>query len=848
MTTLGSKLLSSSGGAWVGFFAASGNQFAQNLAGTLVAPSDGWITGIGAFMRVASGTPTLYLAAWHSGDGSAPGNLLGRTGLITVSGSGSNHEGAIAAVSTLGGGADNQGAIRVKAGWKLFFGGTIQSGDIDVLATTILATNYEYWHRTPGAVLPTDPFAHTSNPDSAYRFAIYAEFTPDSAPNAPVSLSPADAGTFAGTLPVFSGTFSDADTGSPTLDKISAYEFEVQDNADQSPLWTGAGATFLAGTNEQTSGNYSAVYNGSALSPGDVLRWRTRTADLSGLWGAYSAWRTLTLQAAGPQVAITSPLADAKIDGPSGEIDWSGTYTHATSTSSTHVQVRVLSGTQVYRESPEIAKVVSHNASFTITDTEAALGTLGAGLALSVQIRAKAGGVWGEWSTARAFTTNAIPTVPASLQPPAGSIATSYPKLTFVSSDADDTEGTDVEWEIEITRPDLTVHTYTTTNWDATAGEAYLQLSVTHVPNTGLYRWRARARDISASDGYSAWSEPVTFTYATGLTVTITSPTEGQVLTTATPTFTFTISAGTVTYRRLWLYEKDTTTLRYDSGVLTGAGGITPDAGVLLNAASYDAVIWAANDSAVEGTSLRREFSVSFAAATGPAGLTLATYSHPRDPEPTSVLVSWQPTDVPYDQFTGYAVRRWDDGAAQNTGRLLKIITQPQQTRYLDAAIPASQRQRYAVSVLKKDGTESALVAGSIDLDLSVVVIQSATSPDQRVVLRWKPATIRGTPEQEAETLTTWGSSGKPVVVFGGGVRSVIEGSFTLLSDDYGTRQEHFAAGDALYRAQEPVIFRDERNRLFGVLRQWDWEQFDNKDTIRLRVEEIAYVEGVSAA
>lgn len=854
MTTLGNKTLT---GGLSASTVSTGVQYGvSRLTGSLpnggAAPltmtQNGWLTTLGGRVKVASGSNSIYWAVWL---GESPTTLLARTATVAVDTNDANREGGVAWTAT-----EHDSALRLTSGQILTLGLKAETGDPVLLsyigsATTGPLVNPTYT-RHIGAGLPGDPFAPSVTAQVPYRAAIYAEFTANSAPNAPTSLSPANLASVKADAVTFGGTFSDPDTGAPTYDALWAYEFEVRDANTLTDLWSGPSALFLANVAQQEAGSFTQAYAGTTLTGGQDIEWRARCYDIHHEPGAWSAWRTIAIALNGV-VVMTAPTG--KVDGPTDEIGWAGTYTHVGSLAATTLQLRVIKNDVVYLEGAEFAKAITSGASWTAAySADGGIGLLGQGLALGVQARAKdSDGNWGRWSVPLAFSTNAIPTVPAALEPQSGDSATERPTLSWASrdTDADDIEGTDVQWTVEITRPDTTVHTYTATAYDTTTGRASLAMTGTHMPTYGIYSWRVKADDLSASDGESDWSTPALFSYQDGIVVSVSAPTDGQALATLTPAVTFSISAGSIVQRRLTLYLPGSNTAIYDTGIETsGANTFTVPAGVLFNTQSYDAVVWARNDDTPipeEGTSARRRFAVSFATPATPQGVSISEYALPGSPEPTAALLSWQRTDLPLDQFGGYQISR--KRASDSTPTTLLILGNPHQTRWIDLFAPADGSITYTVTTLRKLGngqtTAASASSASIDLALSVVVITSTGADQRSAVLRWKPASRRGSYEQPKEKYVTWGADGVPIVAFGSGTAENVDDQFTIIGDEQATRDAHFQNLRELYKLRIPVCYRSEQTRFFGIIEEFRWEISDNKIVVWLRVEQTAFKEGL---
>lgn len=856
--TIGTKLTAASG-AW--HVVAVNEQRALGDP-AWIAPSAGWITRLGVWARDTSNIQDgrLYLAVWAVTGAGEPGTLLGRTGPIPVSiaNAGASAEGAIVSSHASQGGPLT--AIRVTAGQALRPGFRVDSRFVEIAAPTG-SVNLTHHRRVVASGYPTDPFlpAATVTEPAA---GIWFEFIPDTAPNVPTGQLPAAGAAVNPLTPTLEAAFTDDDTAAPTSDKIREYQIEVRDATTLADLWSGPAATFAASASERTAARFSRVYAGTALTGGRVIQVRERVADDPLLYSAWAAWRTVTINALG-QVDVSTSSPNGKVETDPALIVWGAKWHHPQGYSTDRVQVRILESGVVLKLGAEVTKAIASSAlpgtAFTITAAEAGIGKLDPD-AYTYQVRGRAvtGGQWSPWSAERVFSVNAPPTVPVNLQPPSGAASTTRPLLEFESADpdADDVEGVDVVWNVEITTPGGVTTVYQTAVYDAARGVASLQTTSTHLATTGVYTWRARGHDVSAGTlGASAWSPSQTFTYTTGPVATITSPANGATVTTSTPTIAFTVSGGTMASFLARLYVKDATRVLYESArVVSGTGLWTVPAGVLKNNTAYDAAIVARDTLNNDGASLRQAFTVAYTAPVAPPSVNATPYQNAGDPEPTSMLLTWGPGSYPPGEHAGWRIYRRAAGDPVEDATLVRRIESVVQTRWLDHHAPMDGPQTWGVTQLRRVGLEtleSPPVEITAELDFRGIALAAVTDGgSRRAVLYWEAGTSRATLaaawEDDDDTVVTWGSDGLGVPLRRTGVTPEKRSysGVLLRSDAWGDADAHRDTLVALKQRKDILSVRSRREpRMWGTLTSLSITREGDGYSVDVEIIERYYVE-----
>lgn len=844
----------------------------------LTMPEAGWADGMGIWAGKNSNldaNSVFRLALWDASTG-VPGSLIDFTPEMAALSQGrSNLQATLL----------NKGLL--VAGRPLALGFVVNRNGALAFSynTTISATFVQAFRNGGGAVNPTHPFEAGSTiteTPGIQPAAIFLNYTPNSAPNAPINIAVQGVTTpgpiLSTVTPTFTFTFSDPDKTAGRAEKVQRYEFRLKNADTGETIWPPSGsptaAQFTATTAEQAAASITRAYPGAtatspALVSGGDYTVEIRTQDLAGAWGAYSAPFAFSIADIGA-VSVADGTPSGKIDTVTSAISYTARWNHPDGTATSHVQVEVLQGGATWRLGAEVAKIVASaalpGAAFTITAADAGIGELPRGEDFTYRVRARASGIWTDWSAQRAFTTNAPPTMPVPVSPADGEVVTSPPLLSWLSSDpdADDIMGADVVWTLRLTRPSpLSVLTFQhpadAMSFDGELSLASFQLTATHVPNTGTYVWEVLADDLSASAvqadyGKSAWSDPAQFSLATGPQPTLDLP--AATVNTVSPLYRWTVVNGPSVAYRVVVYLAGTTTRVWDSQRVDSTSlDVVQPAGFLRNGTSYDVqvTVWTAAEQ--QGTSMRRRFAVTFTAPAAISGLTATEYRAQRDPEPTTIALSWNQTVLPAGEFQGYIVRRRFEGETPDAAIILAGITNPAQSRWWDFHAPPGVGLIYSVSQLRRSGSGpgNPIVEGpqtdvSTRLDLGVIVIATTRNPGvERVVITYEPVDIGDTPRQNTQPYVAWGSENIPTMISTPGTQDVFRITGTLETDGNVTQQQLYASLKSIIRAQAIVSFRYERERIFGKLFNPSLNpgtEFD-PDTVSFEVQQTNFQEGL---
>lgn len=780
-------------------------------------PENGWLTAIGILGGKDVGQPNLtWRGALYTTDGASLLQRITFTGPLTVSNAMSyGGDGALLSQSLTG--------VQLSAGVKYGFAFGVSGGNfrygMKAAALSPTGVSDYYFHRRnlASGSTPTDPFGATSITNQG-AMDMWVAYDANVAPTTTFSTM-LPSGTVTDPTPSFFGDWSDANAA--VGDTPNEYQIQLRQVGTSSLKWN---STYGFSSTEKTAKQFSRSYEGTALTSGTSYEWRYRVSDQFGAWSDYSAWKTITLTGAGAvNVSAGTPTGKQETQTPG---PWTGVWTHTSALSTNAVQLRVFNQgqsklTAPIRISPTITKTVANNGTISITWAEAAFANLAWGSQLVYNIRARAtDGIWSEWSADRAFTINASPTTPTLLAPANGSVTTVRPLLQARSTDADDTVGTGFVVTAHIRNSAGTQLQQRGMTLNGTTGIWEYQTTAVDLASFATYTW-----DVDATDGTvtTPLSSRQSFVYADGPAVTVTSPTELQVLTTNTPTITYTQNQTQVSHA-LDLYLWDTVNgVRGDrvywvdltaQAAAAGAGGsFAIPAGVLHDGYSYAAVVTSVNNLGLSGT-LQRRFSVDFPTEPAPTGLDVSPILVGNDVAPSAIMLSFNPYPGSYT-FRGTAIYRRVAGQSFAQAELLNNPLASGQTAFVDYYPRSGVTYTYSVVYLLTQGTddtESAPAEADAGVTLKHVVLNSATAGGVHAGLRYgQPLQIDH--DRQRVELSPWGQK-LPRAFEGDYHRHIFTGTFDLQDDRYSTGADDLADIHTLHDDHPLVVYRD----WFGTL------------------------------
>jgi hypothetical protein len=447
--------------------------------------------------------------------------------------------------------------------------------------------------------------------------------------------------------------------------------------------------------------------------------------DVFGTWSAWShadavAWSDFLVADAGIVTLDGTPTGRVTDTTP----DFQGRYHNVLGTAADRVQIQLYANGLLILTSPEITKAVSSSALpgtlFTITAAESAFGTLASGVAYQYRIRARTAlPAWSDYSALRSFNTNAKPTTPTNIQvanQSSGAVVTDYPLVTLQTTDAD---GDALTVSLRIKDSGGTVlftrsMTFDATLFGGTGGYKYQTTS------TDLATYATYKLDASATDGdlTSAQSAETSFVYAQGPVVTVTSPTADQVITTDTPTFTWTVTDQQK--ERIRVYRQDDGSLVYDSTQLVDTGNSFPmPPNILANETDYYVTVQIEDSNPLTGTSAARNFRLEYVAPATVVGFVALPDLAMFDASASVVRTQWVPVETDASEFEGYIIKSRNAGQPYSVATVRVEFTNQAQSVWIDTTPVSGVELIYSI--------EQRVRESSIDV-LSSVPAESATT------------------------------------------------------------------------------------------------------------------------
>jgi hypothetical protein len=618
----------------------------------------------------------------------------------------------------------------------------------------------QFRDKTGVATPPTSFGSYT--PSTQGVMSIYALCHENDAPEVPINRSIANLDTL---TPTFSADFRDNNGAfggvNDSGDYMRTYRIQVRDASSGTLIWNPA--PFSASSGERAANHFSRIYAGTTLTRGNAYEWRTLVTDHFAASSDWSTWLSFTIPAGGTVTAGPTPTGkqDTFTPGP-----FTGKWTHATSLAMTHVQVRIKRSGTVVRASGDIdiadvASSASPGTTFSTTWASTGFANLPSG-SYTFELRGKASDTnYSGWSNGIAFTVDYAPSVPTFLHPDK-TVVTTYPFITVLVNDTDDTTGTGLIVKVEIMDATGTVlQTRTMTPLGAFTAEANFgyQTVAADVPAFGVYRYRAYAFDGFLYSGGTTVeasaqrSIEATFTYADGPDITAMSPAEGGTVIVGNPTFTWTCT--TQTQFKLRLYNGGVLIFQTNGGAWANSTqqSYTIASGYIHNADNLRWEIEVGDSLGLTAVSTAN-FTVAFTPPADVAGFQVVPMAIGTDPWPTALRGDWeQSLEV---GFVAYAIYRSD------LTDPLFYFTSVYDTAFLDFTPVSGFDYVYTVKVIAEVGTDeisSLGVQAEGRVDLGGIVISSVLDPQ---TVRTALASVQSqdhTRQGTESTYKRWGDS-----------------------------------------------------------------------------------------
>lgn len=385
---------------------------------------------------------------------------------------------------------------------------------------------------------------------------------------------------------------------------------------------------------------------------------------------------------------------------------------------------------------------------------------------------------------------------------------------------------------------------------NASANRWEYQTTALDLPYFESHIWSAFGDDGHLSGTSSATA---TFVFAEGPTVSVTTPTEAQVLASSSVTVSWTVTSGgpQVKYR-VRLYADNGTTPIYDSGMLTSTATthVIPS-GYVRNDTQYDLTVTVENAVPLQGSSTIRNFSIDYVDPDPVANVQVVAISHATDPWPTAIRISWDQTSYATPTWQEYTLTRRAASGPDQTEIILARLTSPSQTAYVDQAPASGIAYTYGLKQVVIQGLDtlsSVAVEGSATVNLGGVVLSHATQGGTyRTVLRVAERTHE---RQHQEAVYHPVSGNGPLTIRNKTRYWEVDIVAKLIGDDAATaaeRRSEIEALDALSPVPTVCYRDDEQRKLFlklTPLRVAD--ELPDWFTLRLRGRQEFYQEGVS--
>lgn len=398
----------------------------------------------------------------------------------------------------------------------------------------------------------------------------------------------------------------------PVTDNFASYQLQVRRVSDAAIMWdTG---TVLFGGGGTTATSVDVVYAGSALSIATAYEWRVRATKVSGWQSSYTAWQSFTPQIAPNAPTITAPTANQVID--TLTPTFTGTYNQGNGSVEDAFQYRIRQNNVLIYQSGDVSAAIATGQVYGTSNSGSTPSTAPAlqwGTNYTIDMRSKDDNAqYSAWTSQRAFSTNAAPTSPTNLSPNGSVTGDTTPTLSWQHNDPNGDAQTEVEielWE--------TVSTDPVTGYDpkqlSQSGQTHTVTETLEDNPATEYSWRVRTMGTSGP-GYGPWSAVATFTVSEVPTVTLTAPTQSEVLAAPSYLVEWTFTGGTQQDYRVIVYADDNTTIVYDSGVVAGEDeeALIPS-GFLRNNNTYYVQVLARDTVNVQGESSRVMVTTSWA-------------------------------------------------------------------------------------------------------------------------------------------------------------------------------------------------------------------------------------------
>lgn len=794
--------------------------------------------------------PRVALAIWATDAAAAPDTLMARTAEFTTGtymldqADGTSYT------------RDLQTTAKLRSGKRYALGFVASDAQfgygVQPLANLPAGESGDVYRRTvAGGPTPQDPFGYTSIGSGTGWIAVWVDYEANVAPNIPTSTTPSNGASVSTLTPTFTGLFRDDNETLPNGlagDSLASVQIQVRLAGTTALLWN---VTYNASSAERAARQFSAVYAGSPLATGNQYEWRARVFDQFGAASGWTnepntgqAWDTFLTSAGYVTNDTGTPTGKQETQTPG---PFTAVWHTATATNATAAQIEIVNTTTggVVRSSSMIplSPPVANGGTISVSWAQTGFAPLDWGGQYGWRIRVDdASTATSNWTSTRAFTTNAVPTIPTLIYPDNGAATSARPELIAFSTDADDLAGGEHVVTARIKDSAGAVLQTRAMTYDAVTQTFRYQTTTTDLPTPGTYRWDAYAYDGTVYSsgntvlGAAALSTEVTFVYESGPVVTNVSPANNAQINTNTPLYTWSVT-GQVR-KRVRVYDAAVTSgtelMIYDSGQISDAiQSFRQPAGYLQDDGRYYRVVEVWNASNQRGTSAPAYFTVEYSQAGTITNFTASAHRARFDVNPTSVLLSWDPTTYTAGQFNSYIITRrastetlFDpDDLVKGENRRIAVITSPSQTTFVDYLPASGVEYTYGISQIIEISDDLYIRSPISRVTLSVafeetVICDARQGGARRIVLAARrDRTI--TRNREQRIVTPWNTS-KPVIFRTNRWYREISGEFQIVGDTPADVQEQIAEIEKLDQRGGPLCYRDGRgHRYFGEITEF---------------------------
>jgi hypothetical protein len=351
------------------------------------------------------------------------------------------------------------------------------------------------------------------------------------------------------------------------------------------------------------------------------------------------------------------------------------------------------------------------------------------------------------------------------------------------------------------------------------------------------------------SEASAVASAEATIIYQAGPSITITSPTEAQVLTSDTPTITWTVS-NQASFVVSIVRVSDSREI-YNSGTVTSTtGSHSIPSGYLYNGISYSLTVTVTNTTAQTSSSAARAFSLAYTQPSAITGfLVTPAFASLDGTSPTAIALSWDAWTPSNGVFTSFLIGRKLTGADDSTQVILARLTSSSATTYTDWLPASGVDYEYTIRGQTLKGSDTLTTNPSrsqAQVTLQNVVICHATDGGTLRAALTRDDERAFSHVDDLVLERVWGESA-PVAIYGVLDYGVVSGTFRIAADAFNTGGTYLRALQALRASKASVCYRDDRGRrIFGVITKLaESDQRVQAYTVDLEIVEVAYTEGV---